>query len=193
MAAEPKILVVLAGISGSGKTFLTSALARDRGFAVIPSLTTRAPREGEVNSTDRRFCTRPEFDLLRERQRVICGRFFFGNWYGHDTDTIDAACTRGPAVLQLTYKSVGIFQERYPEAKAVYILPPSLQAAKDAVIARNLKQEETAERLREIDDESIFISEDRRKPTPMFNVYFENARSPATIRDFLGLIDQLRQ
>lgn len=192
MAADPKILLVLVGISGSGKTFLTAALARERGFAVIPSLTTRAPREDEARSTDRRFCTRPEFDLLREQQRVICGRFFFGNWYGHDTAAIDAAHARGPAVLQLTYKSVDIFRERYPEANTVYILPPSLQAAKDTVVARNLQTEETAERLREIDDESAFIAEDRRKPAPLFNAYFENTYLPAATRGFLAVIDRLR-
>src|SRR4051812_32368941 len=100
MGSAPKILVVLAGVSGSGKSYFTSVLARERGFAIIPSVTTRAPRPGEINLFDRRFCAPRDFELLKEKQQVVCERFFFGNWYGLDTSTIDDASTRGDAVMQ---------------------------------------------------------------------------------------------
>ena len=57
--------------------------------------------------------------------------------------------------------------------------------------ARRLNAEETAERLREIDDESVFIAADRVKATPLFDAYFDNTRGVDTKRDFFALIDQL--
>jgi guanylate kinase len=192
MGSEPRILVVLAGVSGSGKTYFSNILARDRGFAIIPSLTTREPRPGEVNLLDRHFCSPRAFELLKEKQQVICGRFFFGSWYGLDRSTIDDARTHGDAVVQLTYKSLSILKARYPYAKSVYILPPSLETAKEAVISRNLNAEETAERIHEIEGESAFINEDRQKAQPLFDVYFRNTRSPSSQGDFLAAIDALR-
>jgi guanylate kinase len=123
---------------------------------------------------------------------VICGRFFFGNWYGLDALTIDDASARGDAVVQLTYKSLSILKARYPRARSVYVLPPSLETAKEAVIARNLSVEETAERIHEISGESAFISADRRKAQPLFDVYFHNTRSPNSQWDFLAAIEALR-
>ncbi len=191
MANRPHLLVILAGISGSGKSFLTSALAQKRGFGIIPSLTTRQPRPGEGTALDRRFCSQQEFDHLQGRNQVICGRFFFGSWYGLDIECIDATRARGNAVVQLTYKSIEKLWGRYPDAKAVYVLAPSIQAAKDSVTSRGLAAEETAERLREIDDESAFVAADRQKAIPLFDAYFENTRAPNTSGDFIALIDRL--
>lgn len=192
MGSAPRILVVLSGVSGSGKTYFTNLLASERRFAIIPSLTTREPRLGEVSSLDRRFCSPEGFELLKEKQQVICGRFFFGNWYGLETSNIDDVSARGDAVVQLTYKSLSILKARYPHAKSVYILPPSVETAKEAIIARNLGTEETAERIHEIEAESAFIYADRKKAQPLFDAYFHNTRSPSSPRDFLAAIDALR-
>lgn len=193
MASEPKILVVLAGISGSGKSHLTNVLARERGFTVVPSLTTRQPRPEEASARDRRFCSLEEFNGLREKQRVLCGRFFFGHWYGLDTAIIDGAIAQGDAVVQLTYKSLLILKARYPHAKSVYIAPPTLETATQAVIARNLTAEETAERVREIEAETSWIAADRATTKPLFDVYFQNTRSPNSVGDFFKTIDALRR
>lgn len=193
MKSRPRLLVVLSGVSGSGKSHFTDILAKVRGFSVIPSLTTRQPRPGEAGSLDRRFCSIAEFERLKEKEVVICGRFFFGNWYGLDTTNIDDAIARGDAVLQLTYKSLLILKARYPLVRSVYILPPSVQIAKDAVSARNLSTQETAERIGEIEDESAFVAADRKSAQPIFDAYFHNLRSNGSQSDFLAVIDALRQ
>lgn len=187
------ILVVLGGISGSGKTFLTSLLAEKSGFAVIPSLTTRQPRAGEGGSIDRHFCTLSQFEQLQNENRILCGRHFFGNWYGLDVTMVDAAAARGDAVVQLTYKSVDKFRARYPAAKTIYIESSSLHLTREAVKARRLAADETVMRLQEIDDEIAFIERDRHGAAPRFDAYFLNERTAESEAAFIAAIDSLRR
>ena len=187
------ILVVLGGISGSGKTFLTSLLAEKSGFAVIPSLTTRRPRAGEGGSIDRHFCTLSQFEQLQNENRILCGRHFFGNWYGLDVTMVDAAAARGDAVVQLTYKSVDKFRARYPAAKTIYIEPSSLHLTRETVKARRLAADETVMRLQEIDDEIAFIKRDRNGASPLFDAYFLNERTAKSEAAFIAAIDSLRR
>ena len=56
-------LIVISGFSGAGKgTLVKKMLSTYDRFALSISMTTRAPREGEVNGREYFFVTREEFD-----------------------------------------------------------------------------------------------------------------------------------
>lgn len=69
---EPGRVVVLGGLSGAGKTTAGELLERE-GWIRMVTVTTRAPRAGEVDGRDYHFLTEEEFDQadLGERTRYV--------------------------------------------------------------------------------------------------------------------------
>ena len=64
------LLLVMSSPSGAGKTTLSRRLlASDANITMSVSVTTRAPRPGEVNGKDYHFITHEDFARLRDRGR----------------------------------------------------------------------------------------------------------------------------
>lgn len=186
----PDTFLVLSGVSGCGKSYLTALLMQERGYAIIPSLTTRHPRSGE-SAIDRKFCSIEEFEKARREDRLLCARFFFGNWYAHDTQLIDRTIAGGPAVAQLSYKSLRTLRQRYPKVRIVYISPCPLERALDSILARKLSREEANERITEVHHEIDAAAKERPKPERCFESWFDNDFSTESANAFLSLVDRL--
>lgn len=75
------VIVAIAGPSGAGKTVLSNKL-KDEGFAEIVSVTTRAPRKGEVNGVAYNFLSKEEFLDLKNNNGLIESVEVNGNFYG---------------------------------------------------------------------------------------------------------------
>jgi guanylate kinase len=61
---RPARKIVLVGPVGAGKTYNAQRLAAERGYRIAVSVTTRPPREGEVDGVDYTFITTGEFEAL---------------------------------------------------------------------------------------------------------------------------------
>ena len=70
---EKGLLIVLSGPSGVGKGTVRKALfsQNDTAFEYSISMTTRAPREGEVDGVDYFFKTKEEFEALIEQGKLL--------------------------------------------------------------------------------------------------------------------------
>jgi guanylate kinase len=105
-------------------------LARVPGLELAVSATTRAPRPEEVNGVDYHFLSRSDFE-----RRVAAGEFvehavYAGNCYG----TLRSELGR-PAqgvVLEIDVQGARQVRETLPEARLVFIEPPS----SDELLAR---------------------------------------------------------
>jgi len=80
-SSETGLILVLSGLSGSGKSYLTDHLIGVQGFIHVPPLTTRAPRPGEKHMVDCVFCSEEEFHALQSANQLLCVNQMFGNWY----------------------------------------------------------------------------------------------------------------
>jgi guanylate kinase len=121
-------LFVVSAPSGAGKT----TLCREARL-VIPhlaysvSVTTRAPRMGEVNGVDFRFVTEPQFRAMLERGELAEWATNHGNLYGTPAKPLEAALAAGKDVLlDIDTHGAAQLRARYPEAVLIFIVAPSI-------------------------------------------------------------------
>ncbi|MCW5699620.1 MAG: guanylate kinase [Rhodospirillales bacterium] len=124
------MMLVLSSPSGAGKTTIAkSLLARDTGFTVSVSATTRPPRPGEVDGVDYRFVDDAAFDRLLAENQLLEHAVVFGNRYGTPREPVEAALAAGRDVL-FDVDWQGAQQLRANAADdlvGIFILPPSYE------------------------------------------------------------------
>jgi guanylate kinase len=128
-------ILVITGPSGVGKgTLIKGLLERAPGLELAVSATTREPREGEVNGVDYHYLSEADFD-----RRVAAGEFvehaeYAGNRYG----TLKSELSR-PArgiVLEIDVQGARQVRESLPEARLVFIEPPSFEDLEQRLTGR---------------------------------------------------------
>ena len=125
---ERGLLVVISGPSGVGKGTIRKALFElpDNNFCYSVSMTTRQPREGEVDGEDYYFVTRDEFE-----RRIDDGQFleyaeFVDQYYGTPSDYIEKKLDEGKEVImEIEVQGALKVREKMPDAVFVFIVPPS--------------------------------------------------------------------
>jgi len=78
-------VIALSGPPASGKT----AIKKYLGFSPVTTVTTRVPREKEVDGVDYHFKTVEEFLRLYHAGEVVEKNFFEGNFYGMHRHTLE--------------------------------------------------------------------------------------------------------
>lgn len=122
-------LLVLSGPSGAGKsTVIHALLSRHPDMYFSVSVTTRAPRPGEVDGRDYRFITQEVYDGLVEQNALLEHAGYVGKSYGTPAEPVDRALAQGRGAL-LDIEPQGAMQVRAarPEAVLVFLAPPSLE------------------------------------------------------------------
>lgn len=125
-------------------TLIKSLLERDPGLQLAVSATTRQPREAEVNGVDYHFLSREDFDRRAARGEFIEHAEYAGNRYG----TLKSELER-PAqgiVLEIDVQGARQVRERLPDAKLVFIEPPSFEDLERRLAARASDQPDQIER-----------------------------------------------
>ena len=133
------LLLVMSSPSGAGKTTLSRRLlASDANITMSVSVTTRAPRPGEVDGKDYHFITHDDFARLRDRGELLEYAEVFGNFYGTPKRPVAEALQGGRDVLfdidwQGTQQLGAAMGE---DLVRIFILPPSADELRDRLIGR---------------------------------------------------------
>jgi len=135
------ILLVLSSPSGAGKTTLVKRLmdAEPDSFAMSVSLTTRPPRDGEVDGRDYHFVDKTTFARLRDAGELLEWAEVFGNDYGTERRQVESAISGGHDVLfDIDWQGARQLAETMPQDLVrVFILPPSGRALEERLRSRN--------------------------------------------------------
>jgi guanylate kinase len=125
-------------------TLIKGLLERTPGLQLAVSATTRHPRDSEVNGVDYHFLSGEDFDRRVARGEFLEHAEYAGNRYG----TLKSELGR-PAqgiVLEIDVQGARQVRERLPDAKLVFIEPPSFEDLKRRLAARASDQPEQIER-----------------------------------------------
>ena len=139
------LLIVLSGPSGVGKGTVLKALFEmpEQEFVYSVSMTTRAPRPGEVDGVDYYFVSREEFERQIAAGNLLEYAEFVGNYYGTPKDKVEEQLNKGKEVI-LEIEVNGAFQvrEKCKDAVFVFLVPPTREALYERLKSRGTESEE---------------------------------------------------
>jgi guanylate kinase len=121
--------LVLSAPSGSGKTTIARALVeRERDFVFSVSVTTRTPRRSEKNGRDYWFVSEAEFRKMVARGELAEWAEVHGELYGTPRDGLVRAAEAGRyVILDIDVQGARQIRQTVPEARLLFILPPSVE------------------------------------------------------------------
>src|SRR6476620_6270559 len=142
---EKGLLIVLSGPSGVGKGTVRKEIFShsNTSFEYSISMTTRNPREGEVDGVDYFFKSREEFEALIAEDKLLEYAEFVGNYYGTPVDYVRETLDAGKDVfLEIEVKGARQVREKFPEGLFIFLMPPSLSELKNRIVTRGTETEE---------------------------------------------------
>jgi guanylate kinase len=145
------MVFVITGPSGVGKgTLIRGLLERIPELELSTSATTRKPRPGEQDGVDYHFLTPEQFAARVESGDFVEHATYSGNMYGTLRSELERRAKAGhPVVLEIEVQGARQVRQAIPEAVAVFIVPPSLDALRTRLVGRGTDSpDEVDERLR---------------------------------------------
>jgi len=124
------ILFVLSGPSGVGKgTVLDRLFETYNGINYSVSMTTREPRQGEVEGEDYFFVSEEEFKEIMDRNGFLETARVHGNYYGTPRSYVEKTLAKGEdIILEIDIQGANQVRDIFPEAVFIFLKPPSLEA-----------------------------------------------------------------
>ncbi len=152
MTATTGTLYIVSAPSGAGKTSLVKALLdHDPRIRVSVSHTTRAMRPGEQDGVNYHFVDREQFAAMIERGEFLEHAQVFDNFYGTSQAWVEQTLAAGSdLILEIDWQGAQQVRRLMPQARSIFILPPTQEALRHRLTGRGLDSAETIElRMRE--------------------------------------------
>lgn len=124
------LVVILSGASSVGKHGIRDLLKADPDLKLhySVSITTRPPKEGEMDGGDYYFVSFANFAKAVKNQELVEYTEFNGYYYGTPKAHLDFLLEQGKNVLlEVEAQGVGPLKLHYPDALAVFVLPKSIE------------------------------------------------------------------
>ena len=138
------ILIVVSGFSGAGKgTLMKELLKRYDNYALSVSMTTRAPREGEVDGKSYFFVDKETFEKTIAEDGLIEYASYCGNYYGTPREYVEKCLQDGrDVILEIEIQGALKVKEKFPETLLLFVMPPSAAELKRRLEGRGTESPE---------------------------------------------------
>ena len=162
-------LFVISGPGGVGKSTITREVARFDQFFLSVSVTTRLPRNGEVDGVHYHFVSRNEFETMIANNEFMEWAEFAGNLYGTLEAEVQRERLSGKHVLlEIEIQGARQVKNVHPEAELIFISPPSWEELEGRIRSRGTDSEE---RIRE----RLLLAQDELAAAAEFDHVFVNS------------------
>lgn len=141
------ILIVVSGFSGAGKGTLMKALvSKYDNYALSVSMTTRAPRDGEIDGVSYFFVDKASFEKTIEQDGLIEYARYVENYYGTPRAWVEEQMAEGrDVILEIEIQGALKVKEKFPNALLLFVMPPSAQELKNRLVGRGTETIEVIE------------------------------------------------
>ena len=138
-------LIVLSGPSGAGKgTICNELLKQVDTLSLSISMTTRSPRESEVDGKDYYFVTKEQFEEdIKKGNFLEYAKVHGDNYYGTPKRKVEESLASGKdIILEIDIQGALEVKEKMEESIFIFIMPPSMRELKDRLIKRNTESKD---------------------------------------------------
>lgn len=177
------ILLVLSGPSGSGKdTVIAELFKSELDIVQSVSMTTRAPREGEIHGRDYYFVDKDTFTDAINNHRMLEYANYGSNYYGTPKDPIDGWLDEGKTViLKIDVQGCENIKKAYPDALCIFITPPSMTVLEKRLRGRGTDNEEDIKKR-------LDIARNELKKAEMYDYVVINDELEKAVDDIIMII-----
>jgi guanylate kinase len=134
-----RLLIIVVAPSGAGKTSFLNRVVQD--LVVLEdtiTYTTRPMRAGEREGVPYHFISPDRFRGLLAQEFFVEWAEVHGNLYGTSAQQLEDIWNRGRIpIMDVDVQGARTFKQKYPAAKAIFILPPSIEELRHRVIKRD--------------------------------------------------------
>jgi guanylate kinase len=142
--APGAMLVIISGPSGVGKDTIIDEMRRREAAEgrqdarhYVVTVTTRAPRDGEIDGIDYHFVDRAEFIRMWRDRGFLEANEVHGNYYGSPREQVRQALLAGKdVILKIDVQGAQVVKEQVSEAVLIFIIPPSFETLLERLRAR---------------------------------------------------------
>lgn len=146
-------LIVISGPSGAGKGTIVQELLKiyriynDKVYLSV-SVTTREPREGEVEGINYYFITLEEFEQkIKENEFLEYNKYGTGKYYGTLKSKVLNYLKNGyDVILEIDINGYKQVMANYTDAIGIFIAPPSLEELEKRLRGRATESEENIQK-----------------------------------------------
>lgn len=124
--------------------------------ALSISVTTRKPREGEVDGRDYFFRTKEEVEAMIEADELLEYAQYVENYYGTPRSYVEEMLSKGKnVILEIEIQGAMKIKEKIPDTVLIFVTPPTIQELKDRLVGRGTETQEVIEsRLKRASEEA---------------------------------------
>lgn len=140
------LLIVFSGVSGVGKGTILSKLMpmKELNLVYSVSMTTRKPREGEIEGVNYFFVSKKRFVQAIKNDELLEHARFVGNDYGTPKEYVEKMIAEGKnVVLEIEINGAKQIMKKCPDALSIYIVPPSIEELERRLRERSSEDEQT--------------------------------------------------
>ena len=144
MQNKKGLLIIFSGPSGSGKgTIMKSLLASREDTVLSVSMTTRAPRPGEIDGYHYHFVTREEFEKTIQEDGFLEYAEYNGNFYGTPEAPIRRLLNEGKNVmLEIEVQGAEKVMDHRSDVVSIFITIPSFEELERRLRGRGTESDE---------------------------------------------------
>jgi guanylate kinase len=144
MKKQQNNIFIISAPSGSGKTTLIDLLLSENPSLLFSiSHTTRTPRPGEQHGVEYFFINEDDFLKMIQEDRFLEWANVHGHFYGTSREMVERAKQENrDLILDIDVQGAAQVREKMPDAISIFILPPSFEALKKRLLARQKDTEE---------------------------------------------------